>query len=254
MDHMSAQIEAWLRQARTGGFANTPSDELIEHIASCAQCRGQLLALLAELMGPVAPRDLPCAAVADDMAGFVDYERAHGLAAAARTFPTVWWNTLVCPSCDELYRDLQELAALPVEPWVASPERIALPLPVLLSIVIEVSMGAVRRLIGLERKLGPAWGAQQSEVVIAEKQQETLGAIQIFLRRMPNEGYALVVQTNPPISGVAVLVLAGTSFRAPLDTQGCALFEYLTDDLLRADPTSKLTLTIEQRSTLGNRE
>lgn len=231
------------------GVASAPPDELVAHIADCPHCRGQLVALLAELMRPQKLVDLPCAA-ADDLAAFVDYERTHGLAAAARSFPSIWWSTLVNPSCDELYRDLQRLAELPAVPWARG---ISQKLKLTLSIVIQVNLGTIRKMLGLDQRLGTTWGAKQADVLLADT-EETIGAIQIFLRRMPSQGFALVVQTNPPIMGVAILALAGTSFRAPIDAQGQALFEHLTEDLLHADATSKMTLTIEQGRGTGNRE
>lgn len=240
MNTMCAEIETWLRQAHGASGVSLPPDELVAHISACPHCRGQLLALLAKLMGPQALSDMACAAVEQELAAFVDYERSKGLAVAARTFPAIWWHTLVCPSCDALYRNLQQLAELPIERWVAStPQR-----QTLWPISIQLDIGMIRQMRGFAQKLGRAWGPQQADMVIAE-QQNTLGEIQIFLRRTPNEGFALIIQTRPPIEGTVVIALDDTSFCAPIDAQGAAVFDNLTDELFNADAASKLTLFIE---------
>lgn len=229
MSEMCALVEAWLSNSREAAAGGLPPGDLVDHVAGCPHCRFALVALVADRIGPLAtPLDQECPAVEAELPAFVDYERANGLAAAARAFPDVWWHTLVCPECDELYRALHELAAPPA--LRLAPQQLRWP-----AVEVELLLhpAAVRQSFGLNRYLGPSWG-EEEDTLIAEQPAE-LGVLQVSLRHEPPGRVALVVRTRPPASGLAVLALGGICYDAPLDRDGCAIFPGLSEALFSAD-------------------
>jgi hypothetical protein len=201
-----------------------------------------LLLLLADLLGPQgAVKDAPCEMIEDEIPAFVDYEQAHGMAAAARAFPIVWWHTLVCPRCDELYRTLQELGDLPATPWSARPVEVYPRFS--LRARLQIHPGMIRQLLGMGQRLGVAWGQQQTDMVIAEHQQE-LGLVQILLRRDLLGEIVLIVRAQPPIEGTAVLFLDNAQLQATFDVEGRAVFAGLSDEQLNSTSGVALSLSI----------
>lgn len=221
MSDTCALLEAWLYRSPAAGL---PPDDLVAHLGACPRCRTALIALLADRLGPLPhPHDCDCAALEADLPAFVDYELARGPAAAARAFPDVWWHTLVCPDCDELYRALQALALPPVRRprWPAE-------------VQLTLHPALVRQSLGVGRHLGAQWGEAEEDTVIAEQPAE-IGVLQVALRQELPGRVALVVRTQPPAAGVALLALGGLSYDAPLGPDGCAIFAGLAEALFSGD-------------------
>jgi hypothetical protein len=243
LSEMCVHMEGWLLQSWVASAQSLPPDDLTAHVSGCARCRGVLLIMLADLVAPKhGLADTTCELIEDQIPAFLDYEHIHSPAAAARAFPNVWWHTIVCPGCDDLYRTLQELVEIPAPPWVA--RLVEVPPPAGFLARLQIHADLVRQLLGLGRHLGVSWGQQQDDMVIAE-QQEGQSLIQVLLRReQPNE-VALIVRTRPPIDGTCVLSLENTQVRAALDAQGCTIFGSLSDEQLNGTAGVGLTLTIE---------
>lgn len=241
MSDRYALLEAWLEHEADVASSSLPPDELVAHVSDCPRCRTALIALLADRIGPEArSSDRDCAAVELEIPAFVDYEQAYGLVAAARAFPDVWWHSLVCPDCAELYQALQALAA-PAE----GPAQVAVSLatprwPIMAR--LQLHPGVVRQFIGAQR-LGARWGPEQDDVTVAEERGE-IGVIRVSLRQEPPASLALVVRTDPPIAGAVVLALAGASYSEPLDSHGCAVFSGLAETLFVGGDAPQITLTI----------
>jgi hypothetical protein len=88
MSELCALVDVWLSQSAKAGEHFPPPDDLVAHVVSCPRCRVALVALLADLAGPLRhPVDQACEAIEAQIPAFVEYERAYGLARAARAFP-----------------------------------------------------------------------------------------------------------------------------------------------------------------------
>lgn len=234
MSNMCALVDAWLYAADPMG--NAPPDEIVAHVSNCSRCRVGLIALFADRIGTtVAPVDRSCAAVEAEVPAFVDYERDHGLIAAARTFPHTWWHILVCPDCDELYRALSTLAAEPSTPTILGQEWQSGAFN--FTAQLEVHPAVVRQFFRAARHLGRRWGAQYDDVPLSERRDE-IGLIQVSLRQESADRLALVVRTRPPIQGIALLALGDMRYNEPLDPEGCAIFSGLTEELFSRDAES----------------
>lgn len=245
MSDSCALLDTWLRLALgADDGAATPPDELVAHVHGCARCRGALVLFFAQLAKvPARGGHADCALVEDTLPAFVDYELDHGLGAAAREFPEVWWHTLVCERCDELYRDLRELAALPQLPRGRPGRRPApslWPLPRL-----SIPAGALNRYITAHKSLGAHLGEGQDATMVTEEEADELN-IQLCLRPGANWTTQLIVRTIPPISGDVLLSLAHVSYREPLNHEGVAVFPELPDTLFSEHADAALTIAIEQ--------
>jgi hypothetical protein len=93
------------------------------------------------------------------------------------------------------------------------------------------------------QRLGVAWGQQQTDMVIAEQQQE-LGLVQVLLRRDLPGGIVLIVRAQPPIEGTAVLFLDNMQLQATFDVEGRAVFTGLSDEQLNSTSGVALSLSI----------
>ncbi|NTU84649.1 MAG: hypothetical protein HGA45_35675 [Chloroflexales bacterium] len=249
MSVICSRVDTWLIQPRNADDSARPPDDLIGHATGCPRCRGVLLTLFAERLGPrTTVTDTPCPIIEEQLPAFADYERAHGLLAAARAFPDVWWHTQACPRCDELLGAMHELAALPAAPWAASAARQRW-LPSLRG-MLQVQASLILQLLGMQQRLGAAWGPAQTSMVIAEEHDD-IGSVQISMRREAAGGIVLVIETRPPVEGVAVLSIADMHLRAPFDAEGCAVFDGLTESLFEGDAASPLTLRIEMPDLLS---
>lgn len=255
MSETCALIDAWLYHSADVDDG-LPPDDLVAHVSDCPRCRVALIALLADRLGlEDTPLDQHCAAVEAAIPAFVDYERSHGLVAAARAFPDVWWHTLICPDCDELYRALHTLAAPPlasrsVAPPVALPVRLADQLfgwPSL-EVQFQIHPGAVSQLLSASRHLGAGWGEHQDDDMVIAEQRGEIGVLQVTLRRQPPDRLALVIRTDPPIAGVVLLAIAGRNYYEPLDMHGSAVFSGLDEDQFSGG-SQPLRLTIRPAAT-----
>lgn len=240
IDETCALVDAWLHAAAESD-EHHPPDAVVAHVAGCPRCRVALIALLADRIGPAAaPDDQNCSAIEAELPAFVDFERSQGLIAAARAFPDVWWHTLVCADCDEVYRALHTLAAEPAVPAV----RASKPLTPLLDFEVRVGLhpGVMHQLISSVRSLGQHWGGQPDDILIAEQSGE-VGVVQVSLRQEAPERLALVVRTDPPRQGIALLTLGDVHYTLSLDPDGCAVFTGLNETMLGA-ASKPVSLTI----------
>lgn len=237
-----SRVDEWLRGLDGNADNAFPPDHLVTHVSECPRCRGVLATLIADLTGPLARlADRSCDEIEERIAPCVDYERAYGVAAGAHAFPDVWWHTLACPRCADFYQTLHELAELPVEPWKEVVEEL---IPVkLLRPVIKIPIAMVAQMLHKQQRLGVTWGPRTRGMAVAEQEDE-IGVIQLFLRRDRLGELALVVRTEPPISGIAVLTLEGKTYRESLDNEGKAVFPGLAEEIFSAG-TGDLTLAIE---------
>jgi hypothetical protein len=225
MSEQCALADNWLHSVADGA----PPDDLVAHVTGCPRCRLALIALLSDRIAPAARQtDLPCELAEVQIPAFVDYEQDLGLVLAVRAFPDVWWHTLTCPDCDELYRALHELAAMPEAPWAGAVALAAPPMAIQAQIVLHP--GVVSQFLRARHRLGAHWGAEQDDVIIAEQRGE-IGVIQVSLRHELAACLALVIRTDPPIEGAVVLAMGGDSYSEPLDSNGCAVFSGLAESL-----------------------
>jgi len=196
---------------------------------------------LAEVSAQAA--DTSCAAVEAQLPSFVDYEIAYGPAAAARTFPEVWWHTLVCTRCAELYQELRELAALATIPWPAADRQSAVePWP---RLRLQIPVGVLRSSITARQALGARLGDASDETLLTEGEAEEV-SIQLSMRPGPGHTTQLIVRTVPPIQGAVLLSFAQFSYREPLNSQGAAIFAALPEALFSTHPDMVLTVAIKQ--------
>lgn len=235
MDEQCVLVDAWLHKAGTLG----PPDHLIGHVLGCPRCRGVLAVMAADLIRlHPALADVDETAIEDQLPAFIDYERAYGPAAAARTFPLVWWYLLISPQCAQSYAELLELSALQL-PAFAPVRRRQLRYP-----EIELHLTVVQRQLRAAQRLGARWGARSPDTVIAEREAAAL-RVQLSFRREGDQQLALMVHVEPPVSGVAVLQIADRQLRATLDSYGDATFEHLDEGLFLTDGEAALRVTIE---------
>jgi hypothetical protein len=242
MNTQCRQLDNWLQAARDPRAEALPPETLIDHLQTCARCRAALLIHASDpAQAGHTPLDTPCETVGSQLAAFVDYERMYGPLAAAHAFPQVWWHSLACPSCAELHATLHELAGLPYEPW--QPAVFFLPRS-LNRPRLRFQIAALRRLLGAQQRLGVAWSLAQPDLVLAEADAAE-ATLRLYLRHQSPSLHLLVLRTEPPQTGTALLDGAGTSLRAVLDRQGLAVFELPAEDVLAAATDSSLTVTVE---------
>lgn len=239
-----ALFDAWIQAPLDAGRPDaTPSDDLVAHIQACPRCRGMLVMLFTQSAEVPTQEDAADHAhVEASLAAFVDEELVHGLAAAARSFPEIWWHTLVCRSCDELYRDLRDLAALPPIPRPAlTRERTGKLLP---QLRIQVPAGVLLGLVAARQSLGAALGGAD-ELMLGEDEADEV-SIRVSLRQGLDGSTQLVVRSAPRIKGTAVLSLGEYVFREPLDAEGNAVFPNLPMTLLNDYPATLVSVMIDQ--------
>jgi hypothetical protein len=233
MSEPCALADSWLTALTGAGADDLPPNELVAHVSGCPRCRLALVALLAGGLELAAPTDQPCAAIEAQLPAFVDYEQAYGPPAAARTFTDLWWHLLVCADCAELYDALQPLAAMPAQAWAAAARP---------AFGAQIHPGVLRQLFAARGRLGAQYGRQQDDVLIAEQQGE-IARFTVLLRHEGAAGLTIVVQTDPPIAGAAVLTLGETAYMIALDREGCAAFPGF--DEARLSGGQQLTLKIQ---------
>jgi hypothetical protein len=240
MNDLCMHMHSWLLHNR-GWRSTTPPEEMVAHIAGCSHCRSSLLLLLTNLLDPPAPSlYIACADIEFQLAAFVDLEQTKGLQTAVHTFPDAWWHTLHCPECSALYQDLQKCAQLPEVPWVA-------PIGVNPSLdrrnTFPVQNQVLQHMLRHLLLLGSAWNTQSQDMLI-NKYPFGSGMIEIMLRPTRDNSFELVVQTHPPVEGVAVVRFAGLDLRAPLNAEGYATINGLKAEQFATIPTG-LSLVIE---------
>lgn len=235
-------VDIWLHTTPEATDPGLPPGKLVAHVADCPRCRLGLLTLLADRIAPTAPpADQRCTLIEAQLPAFVDYEQAHGLIMAARTFPAVWWHTLVCPDCDDLYRTLHDLAVAPAPPLVGVLAQ-ARSQPTIRA-QLQIHPGVIRQFLSARTRLGAAWGEPESEVIIAEQQGE-IGLIQVSLRQEPPASLTLVIRTKPPIEGVMELALGDACYSDVIDSLGCVVFSGLDQALFSRGNGQQIMLRI----------
>jgi hypothetical protein len=106
----------------------------------------------------------------------------------------------------------------------------------------ELHPAVVSQFLSGRRPAGVALGQQPDDLIIAEQSSE-VGLLQVSLRQGPADQLVLVVWTDPPVTGAALLALGSRSYYQPLDANGCAVFTDLSRLLRGAErPAIKLTI------------
>jgi hypothetical protein len=245
MANECARVDAWLKAPiDVDHHDSLPPDDLVAHVASCSRCRALLVLLFASSAQVPAEGESPlCPRIEARLPAYVDLELAHGLGVAARSFPDVWWHTLVCQRCDELYRELRELAELPQAP---RPTLNSQPPPKLQPLLrIQLPAGVLLGYVVARQSLGAQLGDSADELMLSEGEAEEV-SVRVSMRHGPGGLTQLIVRTTPPIRGAAILSLGTYTSREPLDPDGVAIFAQLPETLLSDNPDTLLTVAIDQ--------
>lgn len=231
-----AALRAWLTQSQA---LHPPPAELAAHVAGCANCRGALAALLAELALPGGtPAPLPCANCQEALPAFADMARARGERAAIERYPAVWWHLWTCEDCADDYRLILALAAAEAAGALA-PLPLATPALPQIHLPRSFLYGA----LAPHAALGAHWGGGDDELLVAEEQQ---AGYQIAVLVQPrNDAWLVGVTVAPPLAGWVIARFHTQIFRAPLDANGVAHFTDVPADLLTGAAGPDLTITIE---------
>lgn len=96
------RVQEWL--VSNEQLDTVPSQDLCEHVAGCANCRGRLLLLIAALLeSPFDQESATCSCCQEDLPAFIDLQRTAGERAALHSYPHVWWHLWTCIECSEVY-------------------------------------------------------------------------------------------------------------------------------------------------------
>jgi hypothetical protein len=238
-----SRIHQWLVAEAISNADRQLPDDLVLHISQCAHCRGMLTTLIADQLGVAkAINNQSCAFVEDQLPAFVDHEQIYGSIEAIRTYPNVWWHTLICPQCDKLYRSLATLVALPPLAWNKQP--IAPHVQIGFRAQIMIHTAALRQFLTLQASFGASWGQSADGVFIGERQEESY-LLQVALHPQPTGGGNLLVKIKPAILGIARLQLHRAAMQAAFDGEGNAVFPDLRAADLEEIAGADLHLVIE---------
>lgn len=204
---------------------------LAQHLACCAECRAFRRHVFA-MLRPNAPEpEVGHEACQADLAAYVDLSLDAGARDAAAAYPHVWWHLWDCAACATVFVQTTALAraertgALPPLP-IAKP-------PVRRRVIgrLAVTPQAVARVVQMRVQFGAAYGS--GDDVLLDESEDEGHSFQLSLRRAPNGMWAVLVSVVPPVSGVAVVRIGGTSFQAPFDLNGVATIGDVPAELLR---------------------
>ena len=239
------QTLAWL-QAQQPDLATPPPDELCEHIAQCAKCRGELLLLLAGLFGvPQDIQDISCDDCQERLAAYVDEELDHGIQSAARDFPEVWWHLWVCAECAETHRIMVGiLDPQPAPLMVVDDKQSITQLIPSLPWRFDMPRVFLNRLIQARLELGVAWGEDEDQIIALEEEWNEY-KILLHMQRQIDGNWSILVKIVPPILGQAIFSLGTETFRAAFGSDGQALANDIPSTLLSAIDGPGMNLLIE---------
>lgn len=242
------EVHAWVTAQQDPATPPVPSAALCAHVAGCARCRNALRLLTADLLAvPLEVAPTSCDQCQDDLAAYIDLERAEGREAAIRAYAQVWWHLWTCADCAESYHLV--LALLAAEANNALP-----PIP-LRSLVGGLSARTpapripaftLRRaiLIGaLVPHFGASMGGDDEGAIVYEDDEEGY-EIRTSVRRH-NGQWSVVVALDPPIVGMVVVTIGAESFRARLDLRGQAVIGPLPAELLASPHGPDMAIRID---------
>jgi hypothetical protein len=247
MNRNNEHIQSWLVSQQDA--AAQPPDELVEHVAGCAECRGALLLLMTTLLNVPAAEGISCAQCQEDLAAYIDEEIAGGPSRAAQAFPEVWWHLWTCQDCAETYQVTLAIVGdtpLPEQAPAAAPWLTAA-----LSATREWLFELPRAILNLSFDPGPLLVPMGDEddtpLVLLDRERD---GHQIVLGVQPQgDGrWSAQVEVAPPLSGTVSLALGETTYGAPLDAQGRAHLGDLPAAQLAAADGPGLLLRIERNS------
>ena len=250
-DQQCEAVRRWLRQSEPSALPAHPPSEFVAHVASCPACRGLLAAVAANLLRvPLVQGDLLCPDCQEALDGYIDGERRHGLAAAVRRYPQVWWHLWVCVDCAEVYQltnalvDAEQQLVLPI-PIAVVPERPAwyMRLP-----KFQLPRAFLHSVFAPQAALGVAWSGADHESLFAEEQLEGYH-IALHVRQRSGTYWGIGIAVTPPLAGWAVLSFGELRFRAPFDQHGQAVITEVPLELLTDRAGPDMLMTIEPHDT-----
>lgn len=242
-DTVIAELDGALR----AGTPEQVSVSTAAHISGCAGCRGGL-ALLVSAMADATDDPGACAVCQDDLAAYVEQERADAVGAAT-SYPHVWRHLWRCPSCFADYLTTLE--------WLdAEQADLVAPLRLPANTVIERAIGVIRRIV-LSRSvlalvlpppplaLAPLRGSGGDGFVLFEDGGGPAQAqITISVSDSGDGTWELSVTTRPPIVGLLRLSAGATRMAAAFNGDGSATIGAIPFTLLSDQNSPDLELIV----------
>ena len=236
------QVQHYLQQVSLSSTVAQPPPWLVEHAATCAQCRGAITLFVAAL---IAPLSLPllgdCTTCQAELAAYIDCEMIEGTETALRSYPTVGWHLWFCPNCTELY---QLTSALEI---ASRAGELALPFATASQVLYSIRLSPSFLSYALPRPmaaLGEVRGLPTGNTVLVAEQESHHHVI-LSVEHRPNSTWQINVALSPPVLGWLVLQLGEHSFRARFDKYGQAVVSDIPASLLAVDDGPELIVMIE---------
>jgi hypothetical protein len=203
-------------------------DTTYQHISGCRRCQAGLLALIQHLQpqqgqNPV----ISCDESLVDLPAYIDLEQLDP-AAAATTYPHVWWHLLTCERCVEMYNHtltlLHHQTPLSLAPRQHILRRQARRVTPLRSLQLSRTM-LVAALPVRSSALAITRGASDDGFVLYEDGDDDADETQltIAVREQDDGRWQITVTVLPPPAGVLVLASGSARFTAPFDENGIAI-------------------------------
>lgn len=211
--NMCADVRRWLASAE--GAAAAPDAGLVAHMTGCAQCRGALASMLASLTDAPPPGEPSCADCGADLAAYVEIERSLGVAAAARTYPDVWWHLWTCPDCAESAESVAHLLDAEATGLIAAPPALPRVVHQPAPPAIRLTRSFLHAVFAPQLGLGARWHDGDDPLVLTERDLPGC-RITIQVRQHPGGQCELEVTVIPPVIGHIIVQLGELRYRAAL--------------------------------------
>ncbi len=218
-----------------------PRSDFYTHLASCDACRGIFALYLADAVGvAVPPGPIGCDDCDQDIAAFIDMERAEGTQAARVAFPKLWWHLWTCPSCAETYRLTRLVLSSERLPHSDPPRR-----------------PRVQRLAYLDRAylagtfdysyvtMGARRGNPGVPIVISSSEPGETPQFSLSIQRQRDGEWTLQVTMQPAPSAWLLAQLGPLEERARFGEDGHANIENVSAELLLSSDGPDLEFSLE---------
>jgi hypothetical protein len=232
------------------GSLQAPTRSLSEHVTTCRHCRAGVVQALTTLLGASFAEPGDYIEHEEDLAAFIDIERADGVHAAVMQYPHIWWHLWCCVDCVEDYQrtlallDAEErgkLTALPLLVPAPSPER---------PHVREFRLPQIifSHLFMAYAQLGPAWGAHDDESVVFDQENQEYN-FNVSVKPQNGGLWNIIVSVTPPVAHAITVALGKRLYHAYIDPDGRARIGPLTQAELQGDLGAEMVITLHDACT-----
>lgn len=244
-DPMCAKVRNYFQRIFVERRAVTPAPDIYIHIAACPLCRGALALQIASVVGQ-AQEPIRCQESANDIAAFIDVERAEGTEVARRYYPRLWWHLWGCEECADVYRMTRELLAAQ-SPMQSAPPGVALSYLAGYQPLFYFERAYLTGLLGNSYiTRGGRKGSAGVPIVIADSEPGDDPQLTVRIQRQRDGSWAIDATVQPAPSGWLVATLGEFSARAHFDTDGSAQIRNVPEQLLLNDDGPDIDLSIEE--------